>query len=79
MNPPALGVIKRHRVKSSNLYALGYDDDSDTVETEFSSGAIWQYWPIRKSTLDNVIAASSVGSAFNKQIRDVAENSRQVA
>jgi hypothetical protein len=59
---------------------LGFDDSTETVEAEFgSSGAVWKYWPIKRSTFEAVLNAESIGKSFNRLIHDVAENSKQVS
>lgn len=58
-------------VDSSNLVSVGYDSDSMTLEVEFGSGSIYQYFDVPAVEYEQLIAASSVGSYFCHNIRDV--------
>jgi non-canonical (house-cleaning) NTP pyrophosphatase len=51
------------------LNSLAYDPESGTVQAEFPNGSASQYFGVPKSTLDSVLNAESVGSAFHHQIK----------
>ena len=61
--------MEREHVQSSNLRSLGYDANSSTLEVEFNSGAIWQYYDVLESTYYELKSASSVGKYFNANIK----------
>jgi hypothetical protein len=62
--------MERHSVQSSNLAAVGYDAESGTLEIEFLSGGIYQYFDIPPSIHDGLMNAPSHGKFFYAYIRD---------
>lgn len=61
--------MDREYVESSNLRSVGYDSNTSTLEVEFTSGAIWQYFDVLESSYYEMKSASSVGKYFNANIR----------
>jgi len=57
-------------VASANVTAVGYDEPSLTLEVHFSSGAIYQYFDLPRSTYDDLMNAPSKGQYFNLYIRN---------
>jgi hypothetical protein len=41
--------MERHSVTSSNVKSIGYDASSSTLEVEFNSGGIYQYYSVPKA------------------------------
>lgn len=62
--------MQRTKVESSNLESIGYDKDSRTLEIEFKSGKIYQYTNVPEPEHQALLAADSIGSYFNKNIRN---------
>lgn len=62
--------MKRQPVNSSNLASVGYDAASQTLEIEFHSGGIYQYFSVPPSQYNNLMTAVSLGSYFHHNIRD---------
>jgi hypothetical protein len=62
--------MHRHPVVSSNLKSIGYDLASQTLEIEFHSGQVYQYFGVPEKVYRELIAASSHGKYFHKRIRD---------
>lgn len=52
-------------MKSSVLRSIGYDADTETMEAEFSSGIIYQYFDVPVKTFNEICEAESIGKAFN--------------
>lgn len=63
--------MDRTPVASSNIASVGYEDSSQTLEIEFQSGAIYQYFDVPRVAFDGLIAAGSKGGFFHEQIRGV--------
>lgn len=63
--------MERQRVSSSNLASVGYDPISQTLEIEFNHGGIYQYSGFPISEHQGLMAASSHGSYFVQNIKDV--------
>ncbi len=60
--------MNRMNVESSNLRSIGYDIDSSTLEVEFKSGAVWQYFDVPESLWYEFEGAESKGIFFNREI-----------
>lgn len=63
--------MNRTYVNSSNLESAGYDSNVNVLEIEFKRGAIYHYFDVPENVFHELINASSVGSYFNHNIRDV--------
>jgi len=61
--------MNRQHVSSSNIHSIGYDLNSQTLEIEFHSGGIYQYFNVPESTYNALMSASSHGSFFSRQIK----------
>lgn len=68
--------MMRSPVASSNIAAIGYDEPSETLEIEFTSGAIYQYYNIGRATYEALMAAPSKGQFFGTYIKNAAPFSR---
>ena len=62
--------MRRDPISSSNIAAVGYDPSSETLEIEFTSGGVYQYYNVPLSIYEALLAAPSKGSFFAAQIRD---------
>jgi len=60
----------RKSVSSSNIRSIGYDSKSQTLEIEFHSGGIYQYFNVPESIYNALMSASSHGSYFARHIKD---------
>lgn len=61
--------MDRQAVVSSNIAAVGFDEDTGTLQVEFSSGTVYEYQGVPKDVYDGLMAAESKGSYFAKHIR----------
>lgn len=61
--------MERTRVSSSNLKSVGYDENSLTLEIEFHSGSVYQYYSVPLSVYNSLMNASSKGSYFDSHIK----------
>jgi hypothetical protein len=68
--------VKRDPVSSSNIVSVGYDAPSETLEVEFMSGAVYQYYNVPQSIYDAFIVAPSAGQFFAYQIKNAFPYSR---
>ena len=55
---------------SAFIKKLTYNYPTKILVVEFNSKAIWAYADISKKSFDEIIKAESVGSYFNKNIRN---------
>jgi hypothetical protein len=63
--------MQRTPVSSSNLRSVGYDATSQTLEIEFHSGGIYQYFGVPANIYQGLMAAGSHGKYFHAHIKDV--------
>ncbi len=56
-------------VKSSNIEAIGYDAELETLRVRFKSGAEYDYFCVTQHEFELVTNAESVGSAFSTHIK----------
>jgi len=61
--------MTRQPVSSSNIASIGYDQKSQTLEIEFLSGGVYQYYSVSQSLYQGLMAASSHGSYFHQNIK----------
>ena len=60
----------RQSVSSSDIRSIGYVSKSQTLEIEFHSGGIYQYFNVPESIYNALMSASSHGSYFHRHIKD---------
>lgn len=60
----------RQPVISSNIRAIGYDSESSTLEIEFHTGGVYQYFSVPETTYNELMHASSHGSYFHRYVKD---------
>lgn len=66
----AKATMHRSPVSSSSIQSAGYATDSQTLEVEFTSGAIYRYRQVEPSVFDELMHASSKGRFMNARVRD---------
>ena len=68
--PPELGAtMPRQPVRSSNIASIGYESSTNTLEVEFSSGAVYQYYGVPKAVYQGLMNASSHGSFLAAHVK----------
>jgi len=60
----------RQSVNSSNIKSIGYDSGSNTLEIEFHSGGVYQYFNVPELVYKELMQAPSHGSYFHRHIRE---------
>jgi len=61
--------MNRRVVNSSNVISIGYDPETATMEVEFTSGSVYQYFDVPQAVYDQLIGSGSVGSALNDMVK----------
>ena len=56
-------------VKSSNVKAVGYDEENKTLQVEYKSGGIYQYPGVPPEIYADLLAAESVGRFVSQVVR----------
>lgn len=62
--------MRRQTVSSSNIRSIGYETTTGTLEVEFNSGGIYQYFNVPEAVYSALMHASSKGAYVNDYIKD---------
>jgi len=62
--------MHRQHVDSSAIASMGYDPRSRTLEVEFTSGAVYDYFGVTDRLWSSFLEAPSKGQFFMRRIRD---------
>lgn len=68
--------MERYSVASSNIASIGYDEASQTLEVEFLSGSIYQYYNVPIAIYENMMREGSKGRFLNTYIKNAYPYSR---
>lgn len=69
-------TMEMTRVASSNVAAVGYDEDSETLQVEFNNGTTYQYFDVSEGVFVGLRDADSVGGYLASQIKGTYRYSR---
>ena len=64
------GSIPRKPVESSNVASIGYNSITKTLEVEFHTGSVYQYFQVPTKVYREFESADSLGRYLSKNIRD---------
>jgi len=62
--------MRRQPIDSSAISSAGYDAGSRTLEVEFRSGAVYDYFGVPPRVWKSLLTADSKGRYVSRQIRD---------
>lgn len=62
--------MQRQAVSSSNIASIGYDSRSQTLEIEFRSGGLYEYYDVPEGVYSDFMAAGSHGTYFHDHIKE---------
>ncbi|MCW1825146.1 KTSC domain-containing protein [Mycolicibacterium conceptionense] len=68
--------MERIYVSSTSLQSVGYDDQTQTLEVEFTNGLLYQYFDVSPAVYAELVGASSIGQYFAQNIRNSYRYSR---
>ena len=68
--------MDRRQVASSNIRAIGYDNTTQTLEIEFQSGWVYQYYGVSAFLHQQIMQVSSKGKFLNQYIKNAYPYSR---
>ena len=60
----------RDPVSSTNIVSAGYDEASQTLEVEFATGSVYQYFNVGLALYEAFQSAPSKGQFLNANIRN---------
>ena len=55
-------------VDSSNISAIGYDNENATLKIEFNNGRAYEYYNVPENEFNNLLNAGSKGQYANQYI-----------
>ena len=64
-------------VDSSNIEAIGYDENNQELHVQFLSGGYYVYHDVPCEIFDGLVEAPSKGSYLNREIKGVFQYSKQ--
>lgn len=64
-------------VSSSNIAAIGYEADTQTLGVRFNNGTTWHYEEVPQEVFDELSGAESVGRTFNQLVKGSYNGSAQ--
>ena len=70
--------MPRTPVRSSNIASIGYDESTSTLEVEFRTGAVYQYYEVPKRVYVGLMNASSHGAYFAQYVKDAGYRYKEV-
>lgn len=68
--------MNRKTAHPTYIFAAGYDQNTNTLEVELQSGAVFQYYDLPQKIYDEFEKAKSKTRYYNSNIRDVYAFSR---
>ena len=68
--------MNRNLVASSNIRSIGYDATTQTLEVEFQSGWVYQYYGVPEFIHQEIMSAPSKGQFLNQYIKNAYPYSR---
>lgn len=66
----------RNPIASTNILSAGYDESSETLEVEFLSGSVYQYYNVPISIFDAFRNSGSKGQFLHAYIKNAYPYSR---
>ena len=64
-------MINMQYVDSSNINAVGFDEEAEAMLVEFNSGDTYQYEQVPEQVFRDLMDAKSIGSFFHTHVRGV--------
>lgn len=64
-------------VDSSNIEAIGYDDNAQELHVQFIGGGYYVYRAVPRQIFDDMMAAPSKGSFLNREVKGVYQFTKQ--
>lgn len=61
--------MERRPVSSASVASVGYDPEAMTLELEFSTGSVYQYFDVPQVEYEALLGAVSIGAFVNENIR----------
>jgi len=72
-------TMERIPVQSSNLASVGYGPGTATLEVEFLSGAVYQYFGVPESVYEGLLNAPSKGRYLDQFVKKAGYSYARIA
>ena len=63
-------AIEKQYVSSSNIEALGYEEETQTLRVWFLTGSAYDYANVSNIEFDALLCAPSIGAYYNRNIKN---------
>lgn len=61
--------MERIQIDSTNIASIGFDEESSTLEVEFRSGTVYQYFDVPLAVYEGFRDSASKGQYFAQHIK----------
>ena len=68
--------MEQNQGYSSDLAAVGYDEESQTLAVKFRNNAVYQFYDVPQDIFKNLLQSESKGDYFYTHIRNIYPFSR---
>ncbi|ATZ94217.1 MULTISPECIES: KTSC domain-containing protein [Dickeya] len=62
--------MQRKRVSSTELFAVGYDSETSTLEVELLNGSLFQYKNVARMIYEELMASNAKARYYARYIRN---------
>ncbi|AIR68245.1 MULTISPECIES: KTSC domain-containing protein [Dickeya] len=62
--------MQRKRVSSTELFAVGYDSETSTLEVELLNGSLYQYKNVARMIYEELMASNAKARYYARYIRN---------
>lgn len=66
-----------HKVDSSNIDYISYDEEAKTLEVCFKSGSVYHYHEVPKHAFEGLLNSKSKGTHFAKHVKNAYKTVKQ--
>lgn len=70
LQPEEIEVMEKELVSSSTIVSIGYDTASETLEIEFKTGGVYQYYNVPEAVYQQLMASDSKGKFLHIYIKN---------
>jgi hypothetical protein len=72
-------LLERLSVKSRILRSVGYDENTKTLEIEFTSGLVYQYSGVPPKVYADLMHSGEIGKYYSEKVRPKFQTKQVIA
>jgi hypothetical protein len=72
-------LVERLPVKSRILRSVGYDESTKTLEIEFTSGIVYQYFGVPQKVYTDLMHSGEIGKYYSDKVRPKFQTKQVIA